>query len=153
MDRVWQSALIVLQAFQLAFLLLHDWIPLGRLNDVEAVRQENTPRQLLIGTIVTSIPVALALWLSINYFGYPYPTWVKVWLWLTYGILFAGELEAWWIPYFVRLDAKRAVRYQSMFGHTHAFLPERNGIVPNTLHVALHAATLATLLVLTQLNR
>lgn len=153
MDRAWQSALVVLQAFQLAFLLVHDWIPLGPFNDVDAVRRENTPQQLLIGTIATSIPVALALWLSIHYFGYPYPAWVKVWLWLTYGILLAGELQAWWIPYFFRPEPKRAARYQAMFGNTHTFLPERNGIVPNTLHVALHVATLATLLVLTQPNR
>ena len=39
----------------------------------------------------------------------------------------------------------RAARYRALFGGTHAFLPGRNGIVPNTLHVALHAATLATL--------
>jgi hypothetical protein len=152
MDRAWQRALIALQAFQLAFLLVHDWTPLGRFNDVEAVRRENTLWQLLIGTTVTSIPVAIGLGLSIHYFGYSYPTGVKTWLWLTYGILFAGELEAWWIPYYFRPDAKRSARYQAMFGNTRAFLPERNGIVPNTLHVALHAATLATLLVLTQLN-
>jgi hypothetical protein len=35
-----------------------------------------------------------------------------------------------------------------MFGTTHAFLPERNGIRPNTLHVILHILTLATLVVL-----
>ncbi len=40
-DGVWQSALVVLQAFQLAFLLVHDWIPLGPLNDVRAVRRDN----------------------------------------------------------------------------------------------------------------
>ena len=153
MGRASQSALIALQAFQLAFLLGHDWIPLGRFNDIEAVRRENTLWQLLIGTTVTSIPVAIGLGLSIHYFGYSYPTGLKIWLWLTYGILFAGELEAWWIPYVFRPDAKRAARYKAMFGHTHFFLPERNGIVPNTLHVALHTTTLATLLVLTQLNR
>jgi hypothetical protein len=32
-----------------------------------------------------------------------------------------------------------------MFEATHAFLRERNGIRPNTLHVSLHVATLATL--------
>ena len=151
MDSVWQSALVVLQVFQLAFLLVHDWIPLGPLNDVRAVRRENAVRLLMIGTAVSSAPVVAALWLSIRYFGHPYSTWVRVWLWATYGLLFAGELEAWWIPYFFRSVAKRRARYQAMFGHTHAFLPERNGIVPNTLHVVLHAATLATLLVLTQL--
>ena len=150
MDSVRQSALVVLQAFQLAFLLVHDWIPLGPLNDVRAVRRENAVRLLVIGTAVSSAPVVAALWLSIRYFGQPYPTWVRAWLWLTYGLLFAGELEAWWMPYLFRIDAKRQARYQAMFGNTHAFLPERNGIVPNTLHVLLHVATLSTLLVLTQ---
>lgn len=59
-----------------------------------------------------------------------------------------GELQAWWIPYFFRSDPARAARYQTMFGNTHAFLPERNGIRPNTLHIILHVATLATLAVL-----
>jgi hypothetical protein len=35
-----------------------------------------------------------------------------------------------------------------MFGTTHAFLPERNGIRPNTLHIILHMATLITLVLL-----
>ena len=44
--------------------------------------------------------------------------------------------------------AERAARYQAMFGGTHAFLPVHNGIRPNTLHVILHAGTLAILVVL-----
>ena len=95
MDSVWQSALMALQAFQLTFLLVHDWIPLGPLNDVPAVRRENAVRLLVIGTAVSSAPVAAALWLSVWYYGHSFPTWVGVWLWLTYGLLFAGELEAW----------------------------------------------------------
>lgn len=35
-----------------------------------------------------------------------------------------------------------------MFGNTHAFLPARNGIRPNTLHVILHLATLASVVIL-----
>jgi hypothetical protein len=35
-----------------------------------------------------------------------------------------------------------------MFGNTHAFLPARNGVRPNTLHVILHASTLAMLVLL-----
>ena len=35
-----------------------------------------------------------------------------------------------------------------MFGTTHAFLPERNGILLNTLHVILHAATVSLLIAL-----
>jgi hypothetical protein len=35
-----------------------------------------------------------------------------------------------------------------MNGTTHAFLPERNGIKPNTLHVMFDVVTVAILLVL-----
>jgi hypothetical protein len=35
-----------------------------------------------------------------------------------------------------------------MFANTHAFLPARNGIPLNTLHIILHVFTLATLLVI-----
>ena len=35
-----------------------------------------------------------------------------------------------------------------MFANTHAFLPPRNGIPLNTLHVFLHAFTLATIVVI-----
>ena len=60
----------------------------------------------------------------------------------------AGQLTAWWVPYLIRPEPVRAKRYRVMFGNTHAFLPERNGIVPNTLHCLLHVATVATLIVL-----
>ena len=39
-----------------------------------------------------------------------------------------------------------------MFGGTHAFLPERNGVRPNTLHVVLHGCTAATLAVMAALT-
>ncbi len=52
------------------------------------------------------------------------------------------------MPYLFRPEPVRAERYRKMFGNTHAFLPERNGMVPNTAHVSLHIATLATLVVL-----
>ena len=75
-----------------------------------------------------------------------YPGWVRAWLWISYGLLFAGELRAWWAPYLLRAEPDRATRYARMFCGTHAFLPPRNGVTPNTLHCALHAATAATLL-------
>lgn len=53
-----------------------------------------------------------------------------------------------WIPYLFRPKPERAARYQVMFGATHAFLPERNGIRLNTLHVIFHVATVALLIVL-----
>ncbi len=64
---------------------------------------------------------------------------------IIYGALFLGELAAWWIPYLRGADPARVQRYQAMFGRTHAFLPKRNGIVPNTAHVILHVWTLIAL--------
>ena len=39
------NLLLALQAFHVLFLLFHDWIPLGSLNNIAAVRAENsTPK-------------------------------------------------------------------------------------------------------------
>jgi hypothetical protein len=143
-----EQVLLALQAFQVVFLLVHDWIPLGRLNDVAAVRSQDTLRRLVIVTLVQSVPWAVGLFFSAWYFGQPYPGWLDQWLWITYALLFAGQIRAWWIPYLLKAEPRRAERYQRMFGNTHSFLPERNGIVPNTAHILLHLATAATLLVL-----
>ena len=71
-----------------------------------------------------------------------------MYLCISYGLLFIGELQAWWIPYFGKPQPTRAARYGELFGNTHSFLPARNGIVPNTLHTVLHATTLLTLIAL-----
>jgi hypothetical protein len=56
--------------------------------------------------------------------------------------------RAWWGPYLLGGSPARVARYQAMFARTHAFLPERNGIRPNTLHVALHVVVIAILVLL-----
>ena len=143
-----QSILLLLQSFQVAFLWMHDWVPLGRLNDVEAVRRQDSIGQLLLVTLIQSTPFTLGLWWSIEHFGQPFSFWPLRWLTVSYGILLAGQLRAWWLPYLLRPEPARAARYQAMFGRTHAFLPPRHGLVPNTAHVLLHLATLITLLIL-----
>ena len=146
------GALLGLQCFHVLFLALHDWIPLRSLNDLKAVRMANSIQKLFIGTLISLTPFAIGLYASVVHFGRAYPSWLVWWLWISYGFLFIGELQAWWVPYLLRSEPIRAARYQSMFGATHAFLPERNGIRPNTLHVILHLATLATLFVLAALT-
>jgi hypothetical protein len=96
------------------------------------------------------VPFTIGLVFSAGHLaaGTAWPPWLRIYLWVSYGMLFAGEIAAWWLPYLTRPSPARAVRYQAMFGRTHAFLPVRHGIVPNTLHCLLHAATLATLLAL-----
>ncbi len=142
------TVLVILQAAQVAFLWLHDWLPLGTLNDIPAVHAADSRARLVAVTIIQSLPFTLCLAFTLAHPAPPTPHWLLWWLWISYGFLFAGELRAWWIPYLFVSDPERANRYQAMFGKTHAFLPARNGIVPNTLHVALHACTAGTLVVL-----
>jgi hypothetical protein len=143
-----QVILLALQFFQVTFLWIHDWVPLGRLNDVAAVRSEDSVRRLLSVTLIQSVPWTIGLACTAWHFGSAIPSWLGYWLWITYSLLLVGQIRAWWIPYLITPDPVRAVRYQRMFGNTHAFLPTRNGLVPNTAHILLHLATAATLLVL-----
>jgi hypothetical protein len=146
------NALLALQTFTVLFLALHDWIPLGTLNNVAGVRATDSRSKLFATTLLSAAPYAFGLAASIIYFRKPYPDWLFWWLWASYALLFFGQLRAWWIPYLLRPDPARAARYQQMFGGTHAFLPERHGIRPNTLHILLHVSTVALLIVLAVLT-
>jgi hypothetical protein len=143
-----QIALIFLQATQVLFLWIHDWIPLGAFNDVVAVRAQDTLSRLVTVTIIQSLPFTVILGMSAYYFGREFPGWLVTTLWVAYMILLVGQIRAWWMPYLFRPEPQRADRYRVMFGRTHTFLPHRNGLVPNTAHIFLHVCTLATLVVL-----
>lgn len=143
-----QISLFALQSFHLLFLLLHDWLPLGRLNDIAALRAVQSRDTLLRVTAIQAAPYALGLLFSAQHLVTLYPGWLRIYLIVAYGLLFLGELQAWWVPYLLWPQPQRAERYRAMFGNTHSFLPQRNGITPNTLHVVLHSATLATLVLL-----
>ena len=142
------SLLLALQIFHVLFLALHDWIPLGRLNDVRAVRREVSVAKLLAGTVVSTSPFLVPLVVGLRHPHGPWPGWVWIWLWVAYALLFIGELQAWWWPYFMGTTEETVERYRVMFGATHAFLPTRRGIRINTLHFVLHVLTLTTLVVL-----
>ncbi|HLY66360.1 MAG TPA: hypothetical protein VKU60_12570 [Chloroflexota bacterium] len=51
-----QRVLLGLQLFQVAFLWLHDWVPLGRLNDVAAVRRHDSLPRLVVVTLLQAMP-------------------------------------------------------------------------------------------------
>ena len=145
------SALIGLQAFVVLYLALHDWVPLGALNDVKAVQAADSRGKLLLITAISASPFAVGLAASVFYFGHAYPLWLLAWLSISYVGLQAGQFRAWWVPYFFISEPARAARYHEMFARTHAFLPERNGIRPNTLHLIFNAALVAILTLLTVL--
>jgi hypothetical protein len=102
--------------------------------------------KLLVTTLINFTPFAIGLAATAFYFGGVYPGWVFWWLWITYGLACWGSFTAWWMPYLLRPDPKRVARYRTMYADTHAFLPERNGIRPNTLHVLFDIVTVAILI-------
>jgi hypothetical protein len=140
------------QLYVVLFIGLHDWIPLGRLNNLAGIHAADTTARLLLTTIVSVSPFVVGLAGTIHYSASRFPMWLIWFLWITYGLGLCGMLRAWYLPYLVYQDAARAARYQGRFGGTHAFLPMRNGIRPDTLHVTFHAVlavTMALLCVLT----
>jgi hypothetical protein len=148
MHPVTMGALVALQCFVVLFVALHNWIPLGTFNDVKGARAAFPGSKLVSVTLINLTPFSIGLAGSAIYFGRTYPGWLIWWLWVTYGLACCGSLKAWWLPYLFRPDPKLAARYQLMYGTTHAFLPERNGIKPNTLHVMFDVVTIAILMAL-----
>jgi hypothetical protein len=147
-SRGFDAIFLALQTCVVAFLLFHDWIPLGRLNNLTAIRGEDTRLRSIFVTLLPAVPAAIGLFYSARHFGQPYPDSLEMLLWITYGVFILGMLRAWWIPYLVRPDPERAARYQIIFAGTHSFLPRRNGMAPDTLHTLFHLVTLATLVAL-----
>jgi len=131
----------------LLFLIVQDWVPLGSLNDVQAIANDRTFNELFIVTMVGVVQFLLLMGLVIFFKGKRYPIWIKLWLIIHQMCIFAGVLLDWWIPYFFGYGAnQRAERYNQMFGDTHYFLPIMNGIVPNTLHISFHITLLSCII-------
>lgn len=145
--RLSEVLLIAGLGFIFLFMLTHDWVPLGKLNDVQAVREYHGVRELVLVTAFNTAQVALLMGLVLTYAGKRYPLWARLWLILHQGFILFGAVKAWWLPYMFGIGAEeRMEAYHAMFGNTHAFLPVNNGIVPNTIHVLFHATLLACLI-------
>jgi predicted outer membrane lipoprotein len=147
-----QYTLVIGQIMVVVFLAFHDWVPLGNLNNVAGLRAVDTTKRLAFTTVVSTMPFAAVLVVSILFASVEYPNWLLWWLWGTYLVCAYGILRAWWIPYLGTPDPDRAKRYSVRFEGTQGFLPERNGIRPDTLHVAFHALVVAILVVLASLT-
>lgn len=146
------DAFLASQSFVVLFIALHDWLPLGKFNDIRGVHSADSRSRLAMVMILSTLPFAICLAASAYYASARFPMWLVWLLWISYGVGLYGILKTWYVPYLFVPDPVRATRYQMMFGGTHSFLPVRNGIVPNTLHVLFHAiffVTTALLLVLT----
>ncbi len=147
MTLAFRFGLLALLGLQVAFLLLHDWVPLGRLSNLSAVSASDSRSRLLWTTVLSALPFALVFGVSCAYCGVPHwPAWLKAWLLWTFGLSLASVVLAWWGPYLLWHSPKRAERYRVRFAGTMRFLPERHGFAPDTLHVLYHLCIVATLL-------
>jgi hypothetical protein len=146
MPTIARAPLLALQCFVVLFVALHNWIPLGVLNNVRGVRIAFPTGKLLMTTLLNLTPFAIGLAATVFYFDKAYPGWVFWWLWITYGLACYGSFRAWWMPYLFRRDPALVARYQTMYAGTHSFLPVHNGIRPDTLHVLFDIVTIAILI-------
>jgi hypothetical protein len=142
------SAFLGCQLLVVLFIALHDWIPLGALSNLAGVRTVDTAGKRVAVTLLSTLPYAIGFAASAYYASTGFPMWLMWLLWISYGAGLYGMLRAWWVPYLLVPDPVRAARYQTRFAQTHAFLPTRNGIRPDTLHVCFHAVYLVTLILL-----
>lgn len=142
------SVLTALQLFVVAFIALHDWVPLGSLNNLAGVRAADPLGKRFIVTSLSTLPFAIGLVASVFYRGTGFPEWLMWLLWISYAAAAYGLLRAWWVPYLLIASPARAARYQARFAGTHSVLPTRNGIRPDTLHCALHAVIFTILILL-----
>ena len=150
-----KSEIMLLLGFSLIFLfmLVHDWIPLGSLNDIEAVAAENTKRELVMVTSIGAVQFLLLIIILLVFIGKTYPIWIKLWLMIHPSCIFIGAMLSWWIPYLFGFGAEEKLeRYQMIFGNTHSFLPVMNGIVPNTLHTLFHLTLLLCIILATYIS-
>ncbi|MGN7942523.1 hypothetical protein [Metabacillus sp. 22489] len=141
--RLSEKLLLIGLSFILVFMIVQDWVPIGSLNDVQAIANERSFNELLIITVSGIVQILVLMTFVIIYMGKLYPIWVKLWLFIHQICIFVGVLIDWWIPYLFGYGAeKRVESYNQMFGDTHFFLPVMNGIVPNTLHTIFHLTLL-----------
>ena len=73
MHLITTAALLALQCFEVLFLLLHDWVPLGTLNDLKGVSTADSFGKRVAATLMSATPFAVGLVASIIYFGKAYP--------------------------------------------------------------------------------
>ncbi|SFA94787.1 hypothetical protein SAMN04488072_10485 [Lentibacillus halodurans] len=132
-------------ALILLFMLMHDWVSLGSLNDVDAISSEKTTGELIQSILINAGQFLILMTITLIYIGKRYPIWARLWLVIHLASILYGAIASWWLPYFFGASQEMAESYHIMFGNTHAFLPEMNGITPNTIHVIFHFTLLLTL--------
>lgn len=137
--RLSEKFLVLGYVFILLFMIVQDLVPLGALNDVEAIASVESLNEIIVTTLIGVVQILLILGGVLLFMGKRYPLLVKIWLIVHPACILLGAIMSWWIPYFFGTGTLEKIeRFNIMFGNTHSFLPVMNGIVPNTLHTLFH---------------
>jgi hypothetical protein len=130
---------------QLVTFALHDTVPLGRWNNLGRFKREIPLGRRVRGSLQNSV-TALAV-VGVFYMGWmrggeSAGDW-RMALLITAGVLLYMEFRAWWRPYLFGSTPEEVAKLLPNWEGTYAFLPVRNGVRPNAMHVLMHASTLA----------
>ncbi|MFK4997462.1 hypothetical protein ACI2OX_07640 [Bacillus sp. N9] len=94
----------------LLFMIVQDWVPLGSLNDIQAISAARSFNELVIVTMIGVVQILLLMGLVLIFMGKRYPIWIKLWLIIHQACIFAGVLIDWWIPYFLDMVLSKEQR-------------------------------------------
>jgi hypothetical protein len=136
--------LIVLTAVYLAVVLLHDGVPLGRLNDLERQRELQPLRSRVLVELGNVLPIVAVLVLAILFPVGRLPLGAAIYIG-AYIVVFAVLVWlSWYGPYLLGSTREREAAARHEYGRTVQILPARGAhIRPNLLHVLLHLLFLA----------
>jgi hypothetical protein len=136
--------LIVLTALYLVVVLVHDLVPLGRLNDIARQREQPLPARLLVeaGNVV---PIVAILVLALVSPSGRLPVGAAVYIGLYIVVFAVLAWLSWYRPYLFGSTPEREAAAAQEYGRTVQILPARGTrIRPNLMHVILHVLFLAT---------
>ncbi|MBM7601016.1 hypothetical protein JOC34_003437 [Virgibacillus halotolerans] len=141
--RLSEKFLVLGYIFILLFMIVQDLVPLGALNDIEAIASVESFNEIIVTMLIGAVQILLILGGVLLFIGKRYPLLVRIWLLVHPTCILLGAIMSWWIPYLLGTGTEEKVeRFNIMFGNTHSFLPIMNGIVPNTLHTMFHLVLL-----------
>jgi len=135
--------LTALTAIFLVYVLIHDWVPLGPLNDIERQREQPLSTRILV-EIGNVLPIVVLLTLSLLFPTGPLPAGAAIYAGL-YIVAFAVlAWLSWYRPYLRGSTPAREAAAAHEYGRTIQVLrPRANRIRPNLMHVILHLLFLA----------
>jgi hypothetical protein len=119
----------------LGWLVLTEWVPMFPLNDL---RRDNVGARVLAATINYPVPLAIAAGAAIG------RTWSLVVALALCGLVLAGHLVSWWLPYFGLSSAGQRAAYQRDYAQTWKVLPTGgHAVVIDVQHLVVGVLTLA----------